>query len=186
MLSEHKNRGVANVLIFCVDGLNGFKEAIQATYPTAKVQRCIIHQIRSSTKYVSYTDIKAFTADLKTIYGASSEEEALINLDKLKEKWGKKYPSAIKSWENNWDCLSTFFVFSPEVRKIIYTTNTIESLHRQFRKVTKTKSVFPTEQSLLKMLYLATDKIQSKWTMRYRNWDMVLAQISILFDFDVA
>lgn len=186
VLNELKNRGVKNVLIFCVDGLSGFKEAIAATFPDSRVQRCIIHQIRSSTRYVSYTDIKNFTADLKTVYRAASEEEALENLEQVKEKWGKKYPSAIKSWESNWDCLSTFFIFPPEIRKIIYTTNAIEALHRQFRKVTKTKAVFPTEQSLLKMLYLATAKIQQKWTMRYRCWDQVLSQISILFDADIA
>lgn len=186
VLNELKNRGVKNVLIFCVDGLNGFKEAIAATFPESRVQRCIIHQIRSSTRYVSYKDIKAFVADLKTIYTAVSEDEALENLLVAKEKWGAKYPAAIKSWETNWDSLATFFIFPAEIRKIIYTTNAIEALHRQFRKVTKTKAVFPTEQSLLKMLYLATEKIQKKWSMRYRNWDMVISQISILFDIDVA
>jgi transposase-like protein len=182
VLNELKNRGIADVKVFCVDGLNGFKEAISAAFPNARVQRCIIHQIRSSTKYVSYTDMKAFMKDLKLVYGAASETEALAALDALGEKWGKKYPSAIKSWEQNWDVIATFFIFSPEIRKIIYTTNTIESLHRQFRKVTKTKSVFPTELSLLKMLYLATDRIQAKWTTRYRGWDQVLSQIGILFD----
>jgi len=186
VLNELRNRGVRSVNVFCVDGLNGFKEAISATFPNARVQRCIIHQIRSSTKYVSYTDIKTFMKDLKLVYGAATEEEALGALANLQETWGKKYPSAIKSWEQNWDVLATFFIFSPEIRKIIYTTNAIESLHRQFRKVTKTKAVFPTEQSLLKMLYLATDRIQRKWTMRYRGWDQVLSQIEILFDPEVA
>jgi transposase-like protein len=181
VLNELRNRGISDVKVFCVDGLNGFKEAIAATFPAARVQRCIIHQIRSSTKYVSYTDLKAFMADLKQIYGAASEEEALLAFEKAEEKWGKKYPSAIKSWAQNWDCLATFFIFSPEIRKIIYTTNAIEALHRQFRKVTKTKAVIPTEQSLLKMLYLATNKIQQKWTMRYRGWDQVLSQLEILF-----
>jgi len=181
VLNELRNRGIRDVKVFCVDGLNGFKEAIAATYPNARVQRCIIHQIRSSTKYVSYTDIKVFMADLKQIYTAASEEEALSAFDTASEKWRQKYPSAIKSWEQNWDCLATFFMFSPEIRKIIYTTNAIEALHRQFRKVTKTKAVFPTEQSLLKMLYLATDKIQQKWTLRYQGWDQVLSQLAILF-----
>ncbi len=181
VLNELKNRGVSDVKVFCVDGLTGFKEAISATFPNARVQRCIIHQIRSSTKYVSYTDIKAFMKDLKLIYGAASENKALVALDELRTKWGKKYPSAVKSWEQNWDVLATFFIFSPEIRRIIYTTNAIEALHRQFRKVTKTKAVFPTEQSLLKMLYLATDRIQRKWTVRYKGWDQVLAQLEILF-----
>jgi transposase-like protein len=182
VLNELRNRGVRNVNVFCVDGLNGFKEAINATFPDARVQRCIIHQIRSSTKYVSYTDIKEFISDLKAVYGAASEEEALFALENLRDKWGKKYPSAVKSWEQNWDVLATFFIFSPEIRKIIYTTNAIEALHRQFRKVTKTKAVFPSDQSLYKMLYLATDRIQQKWTMRYRGWDQTLSQLEILFD----
>jgi transposase-like protein len=182
VLNELKNRGVQDVSVFCVDGLTGFKEAIAAAFPNARIQRCIIHQIRSSTKYVSYTDIKSFMKDLKLVYGAASEDEALGALEALRENWGKKYPSSIKSWEQNWDVLATFFIFSPEIRKIIYTTNVIEALHRQFRKVTKTKAVFPTEQSLLKMLYLATDRISKKWTMRYRGWDQVLSQLEILFD----
>lgn len=182
VLNELRNRGVKSVNVFCVDGLNGFKEAITATFPESRIQRCIIHQIRSSTRYVSFKDIKIFTADLKLIYGSASEEEALSQFEMFKEKWSKKYPSAVKSWEQNWDCLAAFFIFSPHIRKIIYTTNAIEALHRQFRKVTKTKAVFPTEQSLMKMLYLATDKIQQKWTMRYRGWDQVLAQLDILFD----
>ena len=180
VLNELKNRGVNDVGIFCVDGLSGFGEAIGAAFPKALIQRCIIHQIRSSTKYVSYKDIKEFTRDLKTVYGAISDEDGLENLMSVKEKWNDKYPSAIKSWEQNWDNLSTFFVFSPEIRKIIYTTNVIESLHRQFRKVTKTKAVFPSDQSLLKMLYLSSENIQKKWTMRYRDWDLVVSQLSIL------
>ncbi len=181
VLNELKNRGVKTVCMFCVDGLTGFKEAIGAAFPKAQIQRCIVHQIRSSTRYVSYKDIKEFVQDLKTVYGAVSEELALDNLMTMKDKWGAKYPSSIRSWENNWDCLSTFFNYPPEVRKIIYTTNCIEGLHRQFRKVTKTKAVFPTDQSLLKMLWLAQDKIQKKWTQRQRSWDLVLAQLQVLF-----
>ncbi len=181
VLNELKNRGVKTVCMFCVDGLTGFKEAIGAAFPKAQIQRCIVHQIRSSTRYVSYKDIKEFVQDLKTVYGAVSEELALDNLMTMKDKWGAKYPSSIRSWENNWDCLSTFFNYPPEVRKIIYTTNCIEGLHRQFRKVTKTKAVFPTDQSLLKMLCLAQDKIQKKWTQRQRSWDLVLAQLQLLF-----
>ena len=136
-------------LIFCVDGLNGFKEAIGAAFPFAKIQRCIIHQIRSSIKYVPYKDKKSFVADLKTVYTAINESEAMENLVEIKEKWVDKYPNAIKSWEDNWDNLSTFFEFSPYIRKIIYTTNVIESLNSQFRKVTKTKLIFPNDESLI-------------------------------------
>ena len=181
VLNDLKNRGVQDVLIFCVDGLNGFKEAIGATFPFAKIQRCIIHQIRSSMKYVPYKDKKAFIADLKTIYTAVTESEAMENLIDVKEKWVNKYPNAIKSWEDNWDNLSTFFEFSPYIRKIIYTTNVIESLNSQFRKVTKTKLIFPTDESLLKMLYLATERVHAKWTRSYANWDLVINELKIIF-----
>ena len=154
VLNELKTRGGQDVLIFCVDGLNGFKEAIGATFPFAKIQRCIIHKIRSSMKYVPYKDKKAFVTDLKSIYMAVTESEAMENHIEVKEKRISKYPNVIKSWEDNWDNLSTFFEFSPYIRKIIYTTNVIESLNSQFRKVTKTKLIFPTDESLLKMLYL--------------------------------
>ncbi|WML27363.1 IS256 family transposase [Neobacillus sp. OS1-33] len=180
VLNDLKTRGVKIVNLFCVDGLSGFREAIQAVYPFAGIQRCIIHQIRSSTKYVSYKHIKEFVADLKKIYTSINEEFALERLLEFKEKWGKDYPSAVKSWEENWDILSTFFAYPQEIRKIIYTTNIIEGLHRQFRKVTKTKSIFPNDDSLRKMLYLASQNITKKWTMRYRNWDMILSQLEIL------
>jgi len=186
VMNELKSRGVKDVYLFCVDGLTGFREAINAAYPKAHIQRCIIHQIRSSTRYVSYTDIKAFIADLKLIYTALTEEAALEALMSLKKKWEKKYPSGVKSWVENWDILSTFFAYPPEIRKIIYTTNIIEGLHRQFRKVTKTKSVFPNDESLRKMLYLASLNITKKWTMRYRNWDSVLNQLTIMFEERVA
>ncbi len=181
VLNDLKNRGVKDVLIFCVDGLNGFKEAIGATFPFAKIQRCIIHQIRSSIKYVPHKDKKAFVKDLKTIYTAVTEEAAMDNLLNVKEKWNNKYPNAIKSWEDNWDSLSTFFEFQDNIRKIIYTTNVIESLNSQFRKVTKTKLIFPTDESLLKMLYLATQKISKRWTRRYPDWDLVINQLKITF-----
>ena len=181
VLNDLRNRGVQDVLVFCVDGLNGFKEAIGAVYPFAKIQRCIIHQIRSSMKYVPYKDKKAFVADLKAVYGSVNEEAALENLQYAKEKWGKKYPNAIKSWEDNWDNLITFFVFPDYIRKIMYTTNAIESLNSQFRKVTKTKLIFPTDESLMKMLYLATEKISKKWNRSYSNWDLVVNQLNILF-----
>lgn len=181
MLNDLKNRGVQEVLFFCVDGLTGFKEAINAVYPNAEVQRCIIHMLRNSFKYVSYKDIKKFSADFKAIYKAPSEEVALAELENVKEIWGKKYPYAISNWEMNWDVVSPFFKFSEDIRRIMYTTNIIEGLNRQFRKVTKTKSVFPNDVALEKMLYLASQNIAKKWTQRYRNWDLVLSQLSILY-----
>ena len=150
--------------MFCVDGLNGFREAIGAVYPKAGIQRCIIHQIRSSMRFVNYKHMKAFTGDLKEVYTAVTEEAALERLIAFKEKWSSQYPAAIKSWEDNWDILSTFYAYPPAIRKIIYTTNIIEGLNRQFRKVTKTKSVFPNDDSLRKMLYLASNNIVKKWT----------------------
>lgn len=181
VLNDLKNRGVQNVLIFCVDGLNGFKEAIGATFPFAKIQRCIIHQIRSSMKYIPYKDRKAFVGDLKGVYKAVTEEMAMDNLLSMKEKWSDKYPNAIKSWEDSWDNLSTFFEFPGNIRKIIYTTNVIESLNSQFRKVTKTKLIFPNDESLSKMLYLATQKVATKWTRSYADWDLVINQLKIVF-----
>ena len=181
VLNDLKNRGVQNVLIFCVDGLNGFKEAIGATFPFAKIQRCIIHQIRSSMKYIPYKDRKAFVADLKGVYTAVNEEIAMDNLLAMKDRWGNKYPNAIKSWEDNWDNLSTFFAFPGNIRKIIYTTNVIESLNSQFRKITKTKLIFPNDDSLMKMLYLAVERVARKWTRAYSDWDLVINQLNIIF-----
>ena len=181
VLNDLKNRGVQSVYVFCVDGLTGFREAIGSVYPKAQIQRCIIHQIRSSTKFVSYKDIKKLMSDLKTVYQAINEEEALNNLMKFKETWGKTYPSCVKSWEENWDILSTFFAYPAEVRKIIYTTNIIEGLNRQFRSITKTKPSFTNDDSLRKMLYLASKKIVEHWTARCRNWDQVLNQLDIMF-----
>lgn len=181
VLNDLKNRGVQNVLIFCVDGLNGFKEAIGATFPFAKIQRCIIHQIRSSMKYIPYKDRKSFVGDLKSIYKAVNEDVAMDNLISLKEKWSDRSPNAIKSWEDNWDNLSTFFAFPDNIRKIIYTTNVVESLNSQFRKVTKTKLIFPNDESLLKMLYLAVERIAKKWTRSYAEWDLVINQLNTLF-----
>jgi putative transposase len=182
ILNELKNRGVNDVLMFCVDGLTGLRDAITAVYPKSEVQRCIIHQLRNSFKYVSYKDLKEFSNDFKSVYTAVSEEAALDKLCDLKDKWGRQYPYAFRSWESNWDVLSPFFKFPQEVRKIIYTTNIIEGLNRQFRKVTKTKAVFPSDTSLEKMLYLASMNIMKKWIMRYRNWDQVLSQLLILFE----
>ncbi len=182
VLNDLKNRGVQNVLIFCVDGLKGFKEAISAAYPFSKIQRCIIHQIRSSMKYVPYKDRKTFTSDLKSVYTSVNEEAGMENLLSIKEKWNNKYPNAIKSWEDNWDCLSTFFAFPDNIRKIIYTTNVIESLNSQFRKVTKTKLIFPNDDSLLKMLYLAVERISKKWSRNYSDWDLTISQLNIIFE----
>lgn len=181
VLNDLKNRGVENVLIFCVDGLKGFKEAISAVYPFAKIQRCIVHQIRASVKYIPYKDKKAFIADLKKIYGAVNEEAATAALLELQEKWGSKYPNAVSSWEENWDNIITFFAFPDFIRKIMYTTNVIESLNSQFRKVTKNKKIFPTDESLLKILYLATEKVSKRWTRKYPDWDLVINQLKILF-----
>lgn len=182
VLNDLKNRGVDDVLIFCVDGLNGFKEAIGAAYPFAKIQRCIIHHLRSSMRYVSYKDRRTFAADLKTIYTAVNEDTALENLLSVKETWGNKYPSAIKSWEDNWDDLITFLAFPGYIRKIMYTTNAIESLNSQFRKVTKAKLIFPSDESLMKMLYLATQNVSKKWTRIYPDWDLVINQLNIMFE----
>lgn len=181
VLNDLKNRGVKTVYVFCVDGLNGFREAIASVFPDAQIQRCIIHQIRSLTRFVSYKDIKKLMADLKTVYQAINEDEASRNLARFKETWGKMYPSCVKSWEENWDILSTFFAYPAEVRRIIYTTNIIEGLNRQFRSITKSKPSFTNDDSLRKMLYLASKKIVEHWTVRCRNWDQVLNQLEILF-----
>ncbi|MDB5052808.1 MAG: family transposase, partial [Bacilli bacterium] len=156
VLNDLKNRGVQDILITCVDNLTGFTQAITACYPKTEIQKCIIHQIRNSVRFVSYKDLKKVTTDLKPIYKAVTEEAALLELDRFEEAWASKYPLIIRSWRNNWDELATFFKYSPEIRKLIYTTNMIESYHRQLRKVTKGKSIFPSDESLLKMLYLAT------------------------------
>ena len=182
VLNELKNRGVKDILIACIDGLNGFKEAIKAVYPNTEVQRCIIHQIRNSSRYLSYKDIKEFNADLKLVYTAVNEDAALQALSSLEEKWGDKYLLAIKSWRNNWEELSTFFKYPPEIRRIIYTTNAMEGYNRQLRKVTKTKTAFPTDEALLKILYLATIDITKKWVQSIRGWSQILAQLLIYFD----
>lgn len=162
VMNDLKNRGTKDVLLFCVDGLTGLKEAIEAAYPKAQIQRCIIHQLRNSFKYVTYKDIKEFSSDFKEVYNAINEDVALEKLHELKEKWGKSYPFALRSWENNWDVLSPFYKFPQEIRKIIYTTNIIEGLHRQYRKVTKSKTMFPSDTSLEKMLYLASKNVMKK------------------------
>jgi len=181
VLNEIQNRGVKDILIISVDGLKGFSEAIASAFPETEVQKCILHQIRASTRYVSYKDIKAFTSALKKIYRAATEELALAELDRLDEEWGKKYPLSIKSWRANWAELATFFKYPKELRRIIYTTNNVESFHRQLRKVTKSKSVFPNDKALLKMLYLATMDATERWTMRIRDWPIILSQLTVYF-----
>ena len=181
MLNDLKNRGVQEVLFFCVNGLAGFKEAIGAAYPDAQIQRCVIHMMRNSFKYVNYSDLKQFSSDFKSVYNAPSETAALSELEKVREKWGKKYPYAVSNWENNWEDVSSFFQFSDDIRRIMYTTNIIEGLNHQYRKVTKTKSVFPSDSALEKILYLASGNVVKKWTQRYRNWDRVLNQLTVLY-----
>jgi len=182
VLTEIKNRGVEDILIVSVDGLTGFGDAIHAVYPQTEIQRCIIHQIRYSTKFISYKDIKPFMADLKEVYQASTEEIALQKLDSLEEKWGNKYPSSIASWRNNWLQISTYFKYPPEIRRIIYTTNSIENFNRQLRKVTKSKTIFPTDDALFKMLYLAMMDITKKWEGKPWNWGQILEQLCIYFE----
>ena len=181
VLNGLKNRGVSDILIASVDGLTGFVEAINTAFPKTEVQRCIIHQIRSSSRYVSYRDIKQFTADLKPVYKAPTEEIALASLDEFEAKWGKKYPLGVKSWRVNWNELSTMFKYPPEIRKLIYTTNAIENFNRQLRKVTKTKSAFVSDDALMKILYLTTMQIVDKWTMSIRDWGMILDNLMVYF-----
>lgn len=181
VLNGLKNRGVSDILIVSVDGLSGFVEAINTAFPQTEVQRCIIHQIRSSCRYVSYKDIKQFTNDLKPVYKAATEDIALIALDEFEAKWGKKYPLGVKSWRVNWNELSTMFKYPPEIRKLIYTTNAIENFNRQLRKVTKTKSAFVSDDALMKLLYLTTMHIVEKWTMPIKNWGMILDNLLIYF-----
>jgi transposase-like protein len=181
VLAGLKNRGVRDILIASMDGLAGFSEAMAAVYPKTDVQRCIIHQIRASTKYVSYKDIKAFSAALKPIYQAVGEESALAALDELEAEWGKKYPSAIRSWRSNWDELATMFKYPEEIRRIVYTTNAIENFNRQLRKVTKTKGAYVSDDALLKQLYLITVQVTEKWTMPLRNWGAILAALTVYY-----
>ena len=180
-LSEIKSRGTQDVLLCCVDNLTGFTAAIKAVFPGALIQKCIVHQVRSSLRFVSSKDSQAVVAGMRAIYTAASEKLALVALDALEEEWGAKYPLVVAGWRRNWSELVTFFEFAPELRRLIYTTNMIESFHRQLRKVTKGKSVFPTDESLLKMLFLVTRDVQRKWTMRIAHWGQILAQLSITF-----
>lgn len=182
VLNEIKNRGVEDIFIVSVDGLSGFGDAIHAVFPRTEIQRCIVHQIRYCTKFISYKDLKAFMGDLKQIYKADTEELAEAALDILEDKWGKKYPASIASWKNNWAQLSTYFKYPSEIRKLIYTTNSIENFNRQLRKVTKSRAIFPTDDALFKMLYLAMIDATKKWTGKSRDWGLTLDQLCIYFE----
>ena len=181
VLTDLQNRGVQDILIASIDNLKGFAEAIVTVYPQTQVQSCIVHQIRNSLKYVASKDQKEFMKDLKPVYQAVSKEAALGHLEKLSEKWLKKYPVVIGSWQRNWEKLTTYFAYPPAIRKLIYTTNTIEGYHRQIRKVTKTKGAFTSDMALLKLIYLATKNIQKKWTQPLQNWSITVSQLSIIF-----
>jgi len=170
VLSDLKQRGVEDILVACVDGLKGFPEAIEAVYPKTQVQLCIVHQIRSSLKYVPEKDKKAVVADMQPIYKANTQEYGYQKLLEFEEKWGNKYPLAVSGWVDNWTNLSNYFEYNAEIRRAIYTTNAIEAMHRQIRKVTKTKGAFTSDQALLKLIYLAIQNISKKWTMPIRNW----------------
>lgn len=182
ILTELRNRGVEDILISAVDGLKGFPDAIESVFPGCEVQQCIIHQIRNTIRYVASKNQKEFMKDLKTVYTSPTEEAGLDQLEKLEDKWGEKYPYPIKSWRNNWENLAVFFKYPEEIRKMIYTTNAVENLHRQFRKVTKNRSLFPNDESLTKMLYLAYRNIAKKWTLPVRDWAFIFSQLSIKFD----
>jgi len=181
VLTDLQNRGVEDILIASVDGLKGFPEAINAVFPDTEVQLCIVHQIRNSLKYVASKNQKQFANELKKVYQAFTEEEARSELDKLENKWGKKYPIVFESWNNKWDNLSNYFKYAEPIRKVIYTTNIIESVHRQFRTLTKTKGAFPNDNSLLKLLYAGIQNAEKKWTMPIRNWSLTISQLNIHF-----
>ncbi len=182
IISELKNRGVKDILIACVDGLKGFPEAIQSVFPQTQVQLCVIHQIRNSLRYVAYKHKKEFMKDLKRVYQASTKTMAEKELNHLREKWYDRYPIVIKSWENRWDNLSIYFSYTPEIRKLIYTTNSVEALHRQFRKVTKSKTIFPNDKALEKMLFLAYYDLTKKWKTALRDWTKIISQLAIAFE----
>ena len=180
--NDLNNRGVKDILIACMDGLRGLPDAIRAVFPKVCIQNCIIHQIRNSIKYVSYKNKKEFVKDLKLVYKADTEEIALAQLDELKKKWDNIYDSVIDSWYENWDKLSTYFSYTKEIRKMIYTTNALEGFNRQLRKFTKIRTVFPTDDSLRKSLYLATDQVMKKWTSPLPNWGITLLKFEIMFN----
>jgi len=182
VLTDLYNRGMRDILIASIDGLKGFPEAINTIFPNAEIQLCVVYQIRNSLKYVASKHYKEFIKDLKPVYQANSKDIAYMEPDKLEQKWGKKYPIVIQSWRNKWEHLSNFFKYPSDIRRVIYTTNIIESVHRQFRKLTKTKGGFPNDMSLLKLLYMGIENAQKKWTMPLRNWGLTLSQLSIFFE----
>jgi len=182
VLTDLSNRGVNDILIACVDGLKGFPEAIESIFPGTEVQLCVVHQVRNSLRYVGSKNQKEFMADLKRVYKATTKELAESELDALDEKWNDKYPIVIKSWRNNWERLSQYFKYPEDIRRIIYTTNTIEAVHRQFRKLTKTKGAFPNKDSLLKLLYMGIQNASKKWTMPIQNWSLTISQLAIFFE----
>jgi len=182
VFTELKNRGINDIFIACVDGLKGLPDAIHAVFPEASIQLCVIHMIRNSMKYLSHKSTKSFMTDLKAVYKAPTLGEAEDNLYKLQENWEEKYPLAVKPWVNHWENIKTFFDFHDDIRRIIYTTNTVESLHRQFRKVTKNRAVFPNDESLIKLLFLSAESASKKWTMPLQNWKKTLAQFAIMYE----
>ena len=182
VITDLQSRGVKDIFIACLDGLSGFKDAVLAVFPQTQIQRCVIHQIRNSLKYITWTDRKAFMVDLKEVYQAATRESAEAHLHQLGEKWSDKYAVAIRSWQNNWEDLATFFAYPAEIRRLIYTTNSVEGYHRQLRKVTKSKSVFPTPEAARKLLFLANRDILKKWTMPIQNWPLILNQLVIRFE----
>ena len=182
VLNELKNRGVKDIMVLCADGLSGMKEAIGAAFPNTEYQRCIVHQVRNTLKYVPDKDRKEFAKDLKTIYHASTEEKAREALDAVSDKWTSKYPNSMKRWYDNWDVITPIFKFSPAVRKVIYTTNAIESLNSTYRKLNRQRSVFPSDKALLKALYLATFEATKKWTQSIRNWGCVYGELCIMYE----
>lgn len=182
VLNDLKNRGVKDVMVIFADGLTGIKEAINAAYPDAEYQRCIVHQVRNTLKYVSYKDMKNFASDLKTIYLAPNEQQGYDNLQRVKERWDEKYPNAMKSWEQNWDILTPIFKFSADVRKVIYTTNAIESLNSTYKKLNRQRTVFPNDKALLKSLYLSTLQATKKWTQPLRGWGKVYGEFAVMYE----
>jgi putative transposase len=182
VLNDLKARGVQDILIACIDGLNGFDTAIKSVYPECEIQRCIVHIIRNCTRYVNYKDRKQFCADMKPIYKAPNEDAALEALLEFEEKWGKKYPYAVKVWNNAWDGVKTMFKYSPEIRHVIYTTNAIEGFNNGVKRITKTKGSFPSDDSLFKLLFLVSKNITKKWTMPIPNWSSIFNQFMIHFE----
>ncbi len=182
VLNELKNRGVQDVLIFSVDGLTGISEAIRSVYSNAEIQRCVVHQILNSLRYISWKERKGVSTDLKSVYKAATEKEGLASLDNFEKKWAKKYPHIAASWRRNWEGLVTFFKYPTEIRTLIYTTNPIESLNRGLKKVSKNRAIFPNEEALFILLYLTVNDISKKWTMRIRDWATIYSQLNIYFE----